>query len=67
VTDIIAKLADILAQFGASLMAYLWARDRAHAAALQALREKEHAIREAGDLGPRTQSDAVERLREGIF
>tara|TARA_R110000868_G_scaffold40543_4_gene139799 strand:- start:9594 stop:9797 length:204 start_codon:yes stop_codon:yes gene_type:complete len=67
VTGLITKLADILAQFGTSLMAYLWARDRARAAAIEALREKEHAIREAGDLGPRTQSDAVERLREGRF
>tara|TARA_R110002074_G_scaffold393784_1_gene580649 strand:+ start:861 stop:1064 length:204 start_codon:yes stop_codon:yes gene_type:complete len=67
VTDLIAKLADILAQFGASLMAYLWARDRARAAAIEALQEKEHAIREAGALGPRNGADAIERLREGRF
>tara|TARA_R110002110_G_scaffold24174_10_gene90983 strand:+ start:523 stop:726 length:204 start_codon:yes stop_codon:yes gene_type:complete len=67
VTDLIAKIVGVIAEFGASVMAYLWARDRARAAAIEALREKEHAIREAGDLGPRTQSDAVERLREGRF
>tara|TARA_R110000868_G_scaffold12110_7_gene58715 strand:- start:12469 stop:12672 length:204 start_codon:yes stop_codon:yes gene_type:complete len=67
VNELIAKIAEVLAQFGTSLMAYLWARDRARAAATDALREKEHAIRQAGDLGPRTQSDAIERLHEGRF
>jgi hypothetical protein len=65
--DLLARLVAVAAEFGASLMAYLWARDRARADALARLMEKQDAIRKAGELGPRTQSHAVERLHDGTF
>jgi hypothetical protein len=67
VIDLLAKLIGVVADFGAALIAFLWARDRERASALKQTLEKQNAIREAGELGPRDQSDAVERLRDGRF
>ena len=65
--ELLAKLISVVAEFGASLMAFLWARDRERAEALRQLMERQGAIRKAGELGPRSQSDAVERLRDNTF
>ncbi|MCE9650571.1 MAG: hypothetical protein K8R18_13190 [Parvibaculum sp.] len=65
--DLFAKFIGVVADFGAALIAFLWARDRERAAMLERTVEVQDAIRKAGELGPRDQSDAVERLRDGSF
>jgi hypothetical protein len=67
VIDLIAKIIDLVAGLCSSLIAWNWARERARRQALEALLEKQDAIRKARELGPRTQSDAARRLREGTF
>lgn len=66
-TDVLAKLLGIIAEFGAALLAYLWARDRERGRELEKTLETQNAIREAGRNGPRDQSDAARRLRDGNF
>jgi hypothetical protein len=66
-TELLAKLIGVVAEFGASLIAFFWARERERASALERTVERQDAIRKAGELGPRDQSDAVERLRDGSF
>tara|TARA_R110000824_G_scaffold366730_2_gene555673 strand:- start:210901 stop:211104 length:204 start_codon:yes stop_codon:yes gene_type:complete len=65
--ELVAKIVGVLAEFSSGLLAYLWARERARAAALEALREREHAIRDASERGPRDAADAAQWMREGRF
>lgn len=65
--DLLARLIGVFAEFGAALIAFLWARERERVAMLEDKVERQNAIREAGNLGPGDQSDAVERLRDGSF
>ncbi|MGB3809171.1 MAG: hypothetical protein WA943_03685 [Parvibaculum sp.] len=66
-TELLSRLIAVVAEFGAALLAYLWARDRERGKALEKTLERQNAIREAGDNGPRDQSDAARRLRDGSF
>ncbi|MDO8289713.1 MAG: hypothetical protein Q7T44_10890 [Parvibaculum sp.] len=65
--DLVGKLIALLAELGTSVVAYMWARDRARLAALEHLRERDDAIRKAGAAAPRDGAGAIERLRNGTF
>jgi hypothetical protein len=67
VIDLLSRLVGVVGEFGAALMAFLWARDRARGEALARKMEVQNAILEAGRDSPRDQSDATRRLREGNF
>ena len=65
--DLLAKIVAIVAQFGTALAAYFWAGDRAEAQRLKRELEVRNAIMDAMRGGPRDQSDAARRLRDGTF
>ncbi|HEX7776318.1 MAG TPA: hypothetical protein VF449_07300 [Parvibaculum sp.] len=65
--DLFAKLVGFLTQFGAAVAAFFWARNSADARTLKSTVEKQNAMLDAARDGPRDQSDAVKRLRDGGF
>jgi len=67
VIEFLTRLIGLIAELGTSAMAFMWARERARAAALEQLRERDDAIRKAGAAAPRNGADAIERLRAGTF
>lgn len=65
--DFLSKCLDVLMQALAAIGAYWLAKDRARAEGLSRKLEMQNDIAKAARDGPRDQSDAAGRLRDGTF